>query len=172
MIAQKIFEREKIPYLSLDWLVMGFTHGMPDHGIHDLLLPDEIAERLWSFLQAMCESMLWTGEDHVIEGEAVLPELLSELLKKHPDRVRVCFVGYTGIDPAEKAGAIRRFSKGMGDWLSSKPDEYIRDHIVNMINHSRRIKSACETYGLRYVDTSDDFEGAVDQAVDYLLGDE
>ena len=60
-IAKKIFDRRKIPCLSLDWLVMGFTNGIPAYGIHDLLLPDEIAGNLWSFLRAMCESMLWTG---------------------------------------------------------------------------------------------------------------
>ena len=49
MIAEKILSRKNLPYMSLDWLVMGFTNGMPECGIHDLLFPDEIAKKLWGF---------------------------------------------------------------------------------------------------------------------------
>lgn len=169
MIAEKILDRKKLPYVSLDWLVMGFTNGIPEYGIHDLLFPDEIAKRLWSFLKAMCESMLYLEGDYVIEGEAILPELVSELLNTYPDKIKICFVGYTDIDVDAKAGSIKEFSKGASDWLSSKPDESIHDHINNMVRHSRMIKAGCETYGMSYFDTSEDFIGTIDRAVDYLL---
>ena len=72
--------------MSLDWLVMGFTNGAPHYGIHDKLFPNEIAEKFWRFLKAMCESMLWSEVDYVIEGEAILPVLMRELLDKHRKR--------------------------------------------------------------------------------------
>jgi len=169
MIAEKILEQKNLPYMSLDWLVMGFTNGMPECGIHDLLFPDDIAKRLWGFLQAMCESMLWQETDCVIEGEAVLPELISELLNKYPDKIKLCFLGYTNIDVDEKVGCIKEFSTGTTDWLSKKPDEYIYDHINNMVRHSRMIKSGCEKYHMSYFDTSEDFLGTIDRAVAYLL---
>ena len=111
MIAERILEQKNTPYISLDWLVMGFTNGMPECGIHDLLFPDDIAKRLWGFLQAMCESMLWQETDCVIEGEAVLPELIAELLNKYPDKIKLCFLGYTNIDIEEKVGSIKQYSK-------------------------------------------------------------
>ena len=73
IIAQKFMQKRGIPYLSLDWLVMGFTNGIPEYGIHDKLWPDEIAERLWDYLKAMLESIIWSESDIVIEGEALLP---------------------------------------------------------------------------------------------------
>jgi 2-phosphoglycerate kinase len=169
MIAEKILARKNLPYVSLDWLVMGFTNGMPECGIHDLLFPDEIAKKLWGFLQAMCESMLFQDVDCVIEGEAVLPELVSELLKKHPDKIKICFLGYTDIEADKKADAIKEFSTGITDWLSSKPDEYIIDHINNMVVHSRMIKAGCKKFSIRYFDTSKDFIGTVDKAMEYLM---
>ena len=93
MIAERILEQKNTPYISLDWLVMGFTNGMPECGIHDLLFPDDIAQRLWGFLRAMCESILWQETDCVIEGEAILPELVSELLNKYPDKIKISEVG-------------------------------------------------------------------------------
>ena len=75
----------EIPYLSLDWLVMGFTNGVPEYGIHDKLWPNEIAERFWNFLKGMLDNMIWAEVDYIIEGEAVLPELIVELLEKYPE---------------------------------------------------------------------------------------
>ena len=98
LIAEKLLEQKQIPYMSLDWLMMGFTNGMPQLGIHDKLFPDEIAKRLWSFFKAMCESMLYLEIDYIIEGEAMLPELIQELLDIYPDKIKICFVGYTDID--------------------------------------------------------------------------
>ena len=170
MIAERILEQKNTPYISLDWLVMGFTNGMPECGIHDLLFPDDIAQRLRGFLRAMCESILWQETDCVIEGEAILPELVSELLNKYPDKIKICFLGYTDISVDEKAASIQKYSTGATDWLSKKPDEYIHDHINNMVRHSRRIKSGCEKYHLSYFDTSKDFNGTIDRTVAYLLG--
>ena len=89
MIAEKIAAQKSISYFSLDWLVMGFTNGIPEYGIHDLLFPDDIAKRSWSFLKAMLESMLWSEVDYIIEGEAMLPELVIELLQKHPSNIKI-----------------------------------------------------------------------------------
>ena len=117
---------------------MGFTNGLPENGIHDKLFPDEIAEKLWSFLKAMCESMLWADIDYVIEGEAILPELMQELLDKHPDKIRICFLGFTDIDREQKIKALKTFSAGKKDWLLKESDDYIYDHIDNMVRHSRK----------------------------------
>ena len=80
LVAKKIMQQYEIPYLSLDWLVMGFTNGIPEYGIHDKLWPNEIAEKFWDFLKAMLENMIWSETDYIIEGEAVLPELINDLL--------------------------------------------------------------------------------------------
>ncbi len=169
MIAKKISAQKSISYLSLDWLVMGFTNGIPEYGIHDKLFPDEIAERSWSFLKAMLESMLWCDVNYIIEGEAILPELIVELSKKYPDKLKICFVGYTDVTVDEKVKDIKKFSTGKSDWLSDKSDEYIIDHVKNMIPYSRKIKKSCKENNIRYFDTSKKFMEAIEQTVAYLL---
>ena len=136
IIANTILKQRQIPYMSLDCLVMGFTNGIPEYGIHVKLFPDKIAEKIWSFLKAMCESMLWLDVDYVIEGEAILPELVRELLDDYPDKIKICFVGYTDIDIDEKLREIKTYSDDMGDWLLKEPDEHIYSHIKNMVTHS------------------------------------
>ena len=169
LIAEKLMEEKQIPYMSLDWLMRGFTNGMPQLGIHDKLFPDEIAKRLWSFFKAMCESMLYLEIDYIIEGEAMLPELIQELLDIYPDKIKICFVGYTDIDIDQKAQDIKTYSTRRGDWLTKESDDYIYDHIDNMVTHSRKIRDGCEKYNMTYFDTSTNFMDAIENAKNYLL---
>lgn len=170
-IAKIVLDNEKIAYLSTDWIMMGFTNGIPEYGIHDELFPDEIGKRMWKFLKAMCENIIWSGNNYVIEGEAIQPEQARELVLKYPDKVKVCFLGYTEVDTCKKLNEVRTFVNNRSDWLSNKPDEYIINHIENMIGFSSKIKKQCEIYNLRYFDTSYNFIDTIDEAIDYLISD-
>jgi hypothetical protein len=170
-IARKILADKRIPHLSLDWLMMGFNDGIPEYGIHHLLWPDEIARRMEPFLQGMIDCMLVDGMDYVIEGEAMLPRFAADLIERNPDKVRAAFLGYTEIDVEAKVGLVKKYGDGDNDWLTEKSDEYIRDHIGSMIGHSMMIRKECEELGLPYFDTSEDFQGATEAAIDFLVGD-
>jgi len=171
LIAKKILADKQIPYLSLDWLMMGFNDGMPEYGIHHLLWPNEIAEKMGPFLLGMIDSMLVDGMDYVIEGEAMLPQLVADLVEKHPDKIKAVFVGYTEINVKDKVALVKKHGDGENDWLTNESDEYIRDHIGNMIAYSKTIKNGCEKHGLAYFDTSEDFWRAIEAATDFLVGD-
>ena len=150
--------------------MMGFNDGIPEYGIHHLLWPNEIAEKMWPFLLGMIDSMLVDGMDYVIEGEAMLPRLVADLVEKNPDKIRAVFLGYTEISVKDKVALVKKHGGGENDWLTKKSDEYVRDHIGNMIAYSKSIKNGCERHGLSYFDTSEDFLGAIDAATDVLVG--
>ncbi|MFV1883997.1 MAG: hypothetical protein ACMZ7B_05890 [Balneola sp.] len=171
LLAKKILKEHSIPYLSLDWLMMGFNDGIPEYGIHHLLMPDEIARRMWPFLKGMVDNMLFDGLDYVIEGEAMLPEFIAELVKKYPNQIRVVFLGYNEIDVEKKIAQIKKYSTGEKDWLTNESDEYIRDHVLNMKNHGRMIKSECKKHTLPYFDTSANFLEAINSAKNLLVNE-
>ncbi|WP_142785548.1 hypothetical protein [Changchengzhania lutea] len=168
IIAKKLSIQKGIPYVSLDWIMMGFTNGIPEYGIHDKLFPDDIAQRLWSFLKAMFESMLSVETDCIIEGEAILPELIIELFKKYPDKLTICFMGYTDVSIDKKVKEIKDFSNEKNDWLEDKSDAYVIDHVKNMIAHSRQIEKSCKENRIRYFDTSKNFIKSIEDAIKYL----
>jgi len=170
-IAKKILADRQIPYLSLDWLMMGFNDGIPEYGIHHLLWPDEIASKMEPFLLGMIDCMLVDDIDYVIEGEAMLPGLVATLIEKHPGRVRAVFLGYAEINVEDKVALVKKFSDGESDWLTSKSDKFIRDHVGNMIAYSKMIKKGCEKRSVPYFDTSEDFSGAIEEATEFLVLD-
>jgi len=169
LIAKKLLADEQIPYLSLDWLMMGFNDGIPEYGIHHLLWPNEIAEKMAPFLLGMIDSMLVDGMDYLIEGEAMLPRLVADLVEKHPGKIRAVYVGYAEIDVEDKVASVKKHVNGKNDWLTNEPDEYISRHIGNMIAYSKLIRNGCEEHGLSYFDTSDDFPGAIEAATGFLV---
>jgi len=171
LIARKILADKQIPYLSLDWLMMGFNDGIPEYGIHHLLWPNEIAEKMAPFLLGVIDSMLVDGMDYVIEGEAMLPRLAADLIAKHPGKIKVVFLGYTEIEVKNKVALVKKHDVGENDWLTNESDDYISDHVKNMIAYSKMIKTGCEEHGLSYFDTSEDFLRAIEAATDFLVGD-
>lgn len=160
-VAKAFLKSTGIPYMSVDVIMMGFTNGLPEYGIHDKLWPNEIAEKMWPFLLAMCESMLWAQDDFVLEGEAFLPELVRKLIDKHPAKIKAAFMGYAEAIPAEKVRDVKRFSSGDNDWLVNEPDDYIESHIKNMVGYSEMIREECAKHNVAYFDTSTEFEGSV-----------
>ena len=168
MIAEELSKVKGIPYLSLDWIMMGFTNGIPEYGVHDKLFPDEIAARLWSFFKAMFGNMLAFDTDIIIEGEAILPNLIHKLVKEHPDKIRVCFLGYVEVDINEKLKEIRKYSNPKNDWLEDKSDEYVIGHIRNMMSHSILVKEECIKNKMKYFDTTKNFKKTLEKAFNYL----
>jgi len=150
--------------------MMGFNDGIPDYGIHHLLWPNEIAEKMGPFFLGMVNSMLVDGMDYVIEGEAMLPRLVADLVTKNPDKIKAVFVGYTEIGVRAKVALVKKHGDSENDWLTNKSDEYIRGHVANMIAYSKMIRSECEKYGLPYFDTSEDFLGTIAAVTDFLAG--
>ena len=95
------------------------------------------------------------------EGEAMLPQSVADLVEKYPDKIKAVFVGYTEINVTDKVSLVKKHGDGENDWLTSQSDEYIRDHIGNMISYSKMIKNECEEHRLSYFDTSEAFLGAI-----------
>ena len=170
LLAKRLLSEKNIPYLSLDWLMMGFNHGIPEYGIHHLLWPHEIAERMEPFLRGAIDSMMADDTDHVIEGEAMLPAFAAELAEKYPGEVRSVFLGFGEIAADDKVTIVKKHSYGESDWLANKSDDYIIDHIQNMIAYSKTIREGCEECGVPYVETSGDFLEALEEAMGVLVG--
>ncbi len=170
LLAQKLLAERNLPYLSLDWLMMGFYNGIPEYGIHPLLMPDEIALKMWPFLKGMIDNMVYDGMDYVIEGEAMLPELLIELEMKYPGKTKAVFLGFVDVDPNLKFDQIKTYSTGDDDWLIKESDAYIKDHIENMIRHSLMIREECTNLNLPYFETSTGFLDVLKEAEKALVG--
>lgn len=169
IVSRRLLKEKGIPYMPLDSIVMGFTQGVPEYGVHDKLFPDEIARRMWRFVKPVCENLMFVGQDYTVEGEAFLPANIRELSDQQGGQIRTCFLGYCDMDVQRKVREIKTHSEGSNDWLVKESDDYIRDHVTNMLGYSKYIREECRIHRIAYFDVSRDFNGAMDEAVRYLL---
>lgn len=167
-IANRLHQETGISYLPLDSVMMAFMHGVKEAGIHDKLWPHEIAKKLWGFLESFIYNLSYNEIDYIIEGEAMLPSLLSTLNHDILPFVKVVFIGYDQVDLDQKVIDCKSFSTGTKDWLMNEPETNITSHIRNMIGYSRDIKNECIKYHIPYFDTSLNFDNVIQNVVDFL----
>lgn len=169
IIAKRLAEHLKLPYLSTDSLMMGFMNGVPEMGIHDKLWPDEIAVKMWPFISSMVENMIYNHQDYIIEGEALLPSHVKGFSEKHQNNVKSCFIGFDDVDINQKVLEVKNHPNHDNDWLISLPEAEIVNHITNMKAFSQKIRQECEEVGLDYFRSSNNFEDFIDQVVEILI---
>lgn len=167
-IANSFHQETGISYLPLDSVMMAFMHGVKEVGINDKLWPHEIAKILWGFLEAFIYNLNYNEIDFIIEGEAMLPSLLSTLNQDILPNVKVVFIGYDQANLDQKVIDCKTFSSGSKDWLMNESETSISKHIENMIMYSKDIKNECLKYHMPYFDTSLNFEDVVLKVVDFL----
>lgn len=168
ILARKLQKKKNISYLPLDSVMMAFMYGVKEIGIHDKLWPDEIAVKLWPFLEAFIENLLYNEMDYIIEGEAMLPNLIKPILDKYPSTIKAVFIIYDNADLDQKIINCKVNNNGEKDWLVNESDEVIKNHITNMISYSKKIKQLCDENNIEYYDTSINFVESIDNALSSL----
>jgi hypothetical protein len=169
-LARRLLIERSIAYFSLDVLVMGLTHGLPQLGVDSDAPSQTRAEQLWPLIRAMCQNLLEEATVHpsyLLEGDILLPHGVAELVSEHPSDVRACFIGYTGDTPEVKLREVRQCDP---EWYTWAAPEEVLAFLNDMVEYSRYLASECLTRGLPYVDGSTDLDGALCQAYRHLVG--
>jgi hypothetical protein len=170
LLSRRLLLETQQPYLSLDVLKMGLVNGLPEYGVDPEASSQEVAEKLWPIVRAMCVNMIETGVYYIVEGE-ILPHHADELAQRYPGEIRACFLGYAEVAPEHKLREIREFGGHPNDWIADYPDEYVLDFVRDSIEFSRYLRDECAKRNLPYFDTSFDFLETLDQAAEYLRGE-
>ncbi len=105
------------------------------------------------------------GRDVVVEGVAILPELVNQL--ENVD-FRVIFIGNQGNEHKEN---IKRSAQETGhDWMQDASDKYVEAFAIFVMEMSRYIEREAHIYGYNYIEISSrPFDDAVCQVVESLM---
>jgi hypothetical protein len=167
ILARRLLAEMRLPYLSLDVLLMGLARGAPEFGLDPTAGALAVAERLWPLVREMSASLLFDRTDYVMEGE-LLPKYAAELRRAHPSQVQACFLGYATIAPAQKLRAIRAHARHPNDWPIEHTDKDLLKIIAREIGFSRYLQAECAAHHVPYFDTSDDFLGTLDEVAAFV----
>jgi 2-phosphoglycerate kinase len=105
------------------------------------------------------------GRDVVVEGVAILPELVNQL--ENVD-FRVVFIGNQGNE--HKENIKRSAQEIVHDWMQDASDKYVEAFAVFVMEMSKYIEREAHIYGFNYIEISGrPFDDTVCQIVDSLL---
>lgn len=167
IIARRFVKEKQIPFFCIDFLITSLQEiGQLDirHG-QDFITK---AEKLWPLLKPMLAHLLKEEPDYLIEGDGILPKNASEFIKEYPGQIKACFVGFSEMDPKKKLQKVRDMGGSMDDWTRDITDEKLIVYIKEMIEFSKYLKEECKKYDIKYFDSSDNFEGYLEEVYRYL----
>ncbi len=120
---------------------------------------------VWKAVDAFIRRENDEGRDALIEGVAVLPELVSRL-ENLPHRA--VFIGNQGVHLKEK---MKKFAtKNEYDWLRNTSDQYISAFALFVRQMSVYIEQEAKKYGFEYIEIDKELFGNVPIAVLKSLG--
>lgn len=168
ILAKRLAKERQISLLPVDSLMMGFMEAFPESGIHHELWPNEIAKKIWHFVETMIDYMILNGMDYIFEGEAFLPEDIHNLQMKYPNLIKACFMGYKDMDVKDKVAMVKGYPSHANDWLVTKEEAYIIDHIGNMVDYSRFIYQECTEHNIQYFEVGMEFNPSLNRIMDFF----
>jgi len=120
---------------------------------------------VWKAVEAFIRRENYEGRDALIEGVAVLPELISEL-EDIPHRV--VFIGNQGENHKEN---IKKFAgENEHDWMRDVSDQYIGAYAMFVKQMSVYIEQEAKKYGFEYIEIDKELFGNVTEKVMKSLG--
>jgi len=119
---------------------------------------------VWRAVEAFIRREHDEGRDVLIEGVAVLPELMNQLDIPH----RVVFIGNQGENHREN---IKKSAKeNAHDWMRDVGDPYIDAFAMFVKRMSAYIEHETEKYGFKYIEMDQELFGDVTEEVMRSLG--
>lgn len=166
-LAWRLAKRHGVPFFSLDYLMMGLHHGAPSLNIDPCDQEAVVAPRMWPVCKPLIVAMLENGEEYCLEGFAITPEYVSQLIRLFPHDIRACFLGFCTADVEGKWQSERQHPT-TNPWPPDRPYEETVAELELRKEASIALKEDCSRRGFAFFDTSAEFEEVIDQATRYL----
>ncbi|MBI4836589.1 MAG: hypothetical protein HY817_05000 [Candidatus Abawacabacteria bacterium] len=160
-LAKLLLERNKIPFLSTDFLIHMIQEAQPDLR---LTIPyNEISDKFCPYFTALVKHIIDTTSPYTIEGDAFLPKQIPALEKIY--QIKAVFLGISQCS----LETILNFV-GENDWinkLSQKDKEVLP---IQLMESSKNIEDQCREYNQFYIDMSiGDYQSNLESAYQYIM---
>lgn len=153
LMAQKLLEIYKIPYLSVDHLKMGLYRADTNCDFTPTDSNELIESRLWPIIKGIIDTNIENKQNIIIEGCYIFPNRLSEFDKEYFKQIIPVFMGFT------KKYVENHFISGILKYRSiiELREEEEERTSVQIIAESEKLKSKCSENGVKYFEIDEDY---------------
>ncbi|CCP23705.1 Predicted Adenylate kinase [Bacillus velezensis UCMB5036] len=168
--AKRMLAETKIPYFSLDYLMMGIANGVPEMEVNPTDGDLKNGQRLWKIVNPLMTAMVENKIDYIIEGVQLIPSNVSKFEQHYLGNVKTCFIGIAEID-IENSVEKMKFHSSMteNDGLRNLDHLQIKLELERIKTDSTRIREECKKYNLQYFESSLNFNKTIETIIAYLI---
>ncbi|MFP7219286.1 adenylate kinase [Bacillus subtilis] len=168
--AKRMLAETKIPYFSLDYLMMGIANGVPEMEVNPTDGDLKNGQRLWKIVNPLMTAMVENKIDYIIEGVQLIPSHVSKFEQHYLGNVKTCFIGIAEID-IENSVEKMKFHSSMteNDGLRNLDHLQFKLELERIKTDSTRIREECKKYNLQYFESSLNFNKTIETIIAYLI---
>lgn len=153
-LAQKLLEKYKYPYISIDHLKMGLIRS----GNTDLTPcdDDELTEYLWPIVSEMIKTAIENDQNMIVEGCYIPPDWKESFKLEYLEKIKYVCIVLSEEYVNNNFGKIQDYS--------SVIEKRTLDDISkeDLQNDNRKYLSDCKRYNLNYILIDDKYEYNID----------
>ena len=153
VMAQKLLEKYKIPYLSIDHIKMGLIRGNKYCDFTATDGDDELTDKLWPIVKGIIMTNIENGQHIIIEGYYLPPERIRDFEPRYLDQIIALYLGFS------KGYLEKHFITGVVNNVSvieqRKYDEYINQE--SFIKLHAQLKERCRKSNAMFFEINDDY---------------
>jgi putative acetyltransferase len=163
LMAQRLLEIYKIPYLSVDHIKMGLYRADENCGFKPDDDNDIIEARLWPILKGIVETAIENNQSMIIEGCYLYPNRMSEFSSECRSQIIPVFMGFS-------AEYLRtKFDSDVLRYRSAIEQRDEEDRTVDwFIEANEAWKVRCKESGIRYFEIQNDYNADIDKIYEWI----
>lgn len=164
VMAQRLLEKYKVPYLSIDHIKMGLIRGNKYCHFSATDSDNEITSKLWPVIKGIIMTNIENGQHIIIEGCYLPPEQIWDFEPDYLKQIISLYIGFSKhyIEKNYTSGIIKHMSK-----IEQRIcDDYInQDDFIKL--HSQ-LKELCWNNNARFFEINDDYEGEMNNIYNWI----
>jgi putative acetyltransferase len=163
-MAQKLLEKYKIPYFSVDDLKMGLYRGYPNCGFTPSSDFELITRKLWPIQQGIIELAVETNKNIIIEGQ-YFPYTLQNIEKKYLSEIIFFTIGFSENYIRNNIEIIAECRNTTGSYRNFW-EEIIS--IDSYIKETNRIKKLCLLNNVTYFEICQEYMSEIENIYKWI----
>lgn len=164
LMSQKLLEKYKIPYLSIDHLKMGFYRGDSNCGFTPMDSNEVIGEKLWPIIKGIIMTNIENNQSIIIEGCYILPHFIKDFEMSYSNQIIPVFLGFSTkyIEENFIANIVKHRNA-----IETRiyPEERT---ITELINEHDEFRKKCIKSGVEYFEIVNNYEEEIRRVYDYI----
>ena len=164
VLAQKLLERYKYPYLSIDHLKMGLIRS-GNTSLTPMSGSDDLTAYLWPIVREMIKTAIENSQNLIVEGCYIPFDWKRDFESEYMDHIRYCCLVLSGHYIKRHFDDIKKYASVLEERLD---DEHCTMETVSEDN--AQVLELARKDHADYILIDDEYEKSIDQVVESFGG--